>query len=133
MSNNKDDIHEKSKELTMYIFVNSSLKMSKGKTAAQVGHLTQLITQEIVTKSFTYRGNHPPDEVIRFNKWSKEGAKKIVLKADAEQMQEIIKMSEARYIIDQGRTQIPANSLTVAGFFPSTENYDYCQKFKLLG
>ena len=106
--------------------------MRKGKIAAQVGHLTQLITQEIVTKGFTYIGLNPPDEVIRFNKWSQEGAKKIVLKATGEQLQEIIKMKEARHIIDQGRTQIPANSLTVAGFFPSTENYEYCKQFKLL-
>ena len=39
---------------------------------------------------------------------------------------------DASYIIDEGRTEIPGNSLTVLGFLPSNENKERFKKFRLL-
>ena len=57
---------------------------------------------------------------------------KIVLKASEEELKELIKKENARYIIDDGQTQVKPNSLTVVGFFPSSEMEDVVRNFKLL-
>ena len=41
----------------MYVFVNSDLKLRKGRVAAQVGHIVQIITEEIVRNSYE---QYPP-------------------------------------------------------------------------
>ena len=96
----------------MYIFINTSLKMTPGKVAGQVGHLVQNIMEELLTlgnKSKIYK---------RYLDWKADGCTKIVLKATQEQINELIKMNESFYIIDAGRTQIDPGSLTVVGFYP---------------
>ncbi len=37
-----------SKEFVMYIFVNNDLNMGKGKIAAQVGHIVEIMIEELV-------------------------------------------------------------------------------------
>jgi len=46
MSNNTD------KKIVMYIFVNSDLNMTKGKTCSQVAHITQLIVEEVMRQGY---------------------------------------------------------------------------------
>ena len=64
--------------------------------------------------------------------WSQSGSKKIVLKGTQEQIQMLSKEREARYIIDAGKTQIEAGSLTAVGFFPSCTNVARFSMYKLL-
>ena len=105
----------------MYILVNSDLNMGKGKIAAQVGHVVQAIVEELCTKNnSTYR------------EWKNSGSAKIVLKASRDEIEKHISLPNARHVIDEGRTQIPAGSLTVLGFLPSRDMADILAKYKLL-
>ncbi len=113
----------------MYIFVNNDLKMTKGKIASQVGHVVQLITEEIIRQG--YEITPTPESYFTYMKW-KNNCTKIVKKASATELQLLIKMKGARYIIDDGQTQVPANSLTVVGFYPSAELNDFFKNYKLL-
>lgn len=116
-------------DIVMYIFVNNDLGMTKGKTCSQVGHIVQLICEEIIRSG--YEKYPPPEAYIRYMKW-KQNCVKIVLKATMEQLNELKKLDEARYIIDSGKTQIAPNSLTVVGFFPSSKMKDIAKNYKLL-
>ena len=118
-------------ELTMYLFVNSDLKMKAGKIAAQVGHAAQEITEQLVKMRYENNGMLP-DPYVRYFKWSKMGAKKIVLKATQEQLIEMTKMREAVAITDSGRTQVAPGSLTVVGFYPSQCKSKFAKDYKLL-
>lgn len=113
----------------MYIFVNSDLSMTKGKTCSQVAHCVQLITEEIIRSG--YEIVPTPKYYFTYMKW-KLHCTKIVLKASTDELKELIKMNEARYIIDDGNTQVPPNSLTVVGFYPSTTLGELVGKYKLL-
>lgn len=124
------EVAEKSKEYAMYIFVNMDLKMEKGKIAGQVGHLCQRITADIIRMG--YEISPVPQEYIDYMLWESNGSKKVVLKATQEQMIELIKMPNVRYIIDAGRTQIPSGSMTVVGFFPSNKMSELFKSYKLV-
>jgi peptidyl-tRNA hydrolase len=107
--------------IVMYIFVNTDLKMSAGKIASQVGHVVQLITEEIIRKG--YEINPTPKCYFDYVKWKKIfGCAKIILKANTLQLKELIERDNSRFIIDEGRTQVDPNSLTVVGFYPSSTN-----------
>jgi len=116
-------------ELTMYIFINNDLRMEKGKIASQVGHVVQHITEDIIRMG--YESASLPDPYKRYMLW-KNGSKKIVLKATEQQLLELMKLPESRYVIDAGKTQIAPNSLTVVGFFPSTNIKEIAKDYKLL-
>jgi PTH2 family peptidyl-tRNA hydrolase len=94
-------------ELTMYLIVNSSLKMRKGKIAGQVGHAVGLMVDHLVRTS---------DE--NYNIWRSSLYKKIVLKATKEQFEEVSNIKGSYKVVDAGRTQIPSGSETVIGFHP---------------
>lgn len=114
----------------MYILVNTDLNMGKGKIAGQVGHVVGSITEKILTKSF--ESNTVQEDYLRYIKWKNDGGAKIILKATLEQITAFIDHPESIYIMDQGRTQIPANSLTVLGFYPSATLKEKLKNFKLL-
>jgi peptidyl-tRNA hydrolase len=116
-------------KIVMYIVVNADLDMGKGKIASQVGHVVQLITEEIIRTG--YESRPLPESYLTYMKW-RTNCTKIVLKATESQMNELMKMKEARYIIDDGQTQVKPNSLTVLGFFPSAKLGDVVKDFKLL-
>jgi PTH2 family peptidyl-tRNA hydrolase len=120
-------------EYAMYIFINSDLKMEKGKTASQVGHVVQFLTEEIIRMGYETSGG-PPDAYLRYMRWRASGCAKIVLKATQEQLELLLKKPETHYIVDAGRTQIAPNSLTVVGFFPrlKSEMSDIVAGYKLL-
>ena len=120
-------------ELSMYLFVNTDLKMEKGKIAGQVGHAVQIITEKILRLG--YESRNIPECYVRYNKWSRSGAKKVVLKATQQQMEQLLNLDghldECITVIDAGRTQIEPNSMTVVGFFP-TYDKKISEGFKLL-
>ena len=94
--------------------VNTSLKMGKGKIAAQVGHLCMEVALGLV--------RNRPDLL---QAWTRLGQAKVVLKAlDSEEMNLLIdRAKEANLptwsIRDAGRTQIPSGSMTVIGIGPA--------------
>lgn len=115
-------------DVSMFIFVNSTLQMTKGKIAAQVGHVVQQIIEKSASKVIHDRAYHK-----RYFDWKRNGSKKIVLKATEDDLKNFIKIAEAEYVIDAGKTQVPENSLTVVGFYPGAEDIVKIKgKFKLL-
>lgn len=128
----KVEINElEQKQLYMYVLVNDDLKMGKGKIAGQVGHVVGLITEEIVRKSYeTAKG--VPDCYARYMVWKATGHAKVILKASQEQIEELLGEPETMFIRDAGRTQIAPNSLTVLGFYPSSNLKEKFKDFKLL-
>ncbi len=123
------DIPNKADEYVMYLFVNVDLKMDKGKMCAQVGHAVQYLTEEIIRSG--YESAPPPAKYINYMKWI-PFSKKITLKATEAQMMELSKIEGAIIVIDAGRTQIPAGSMTVVGFPPCNTLSERFKDYKLL-
>ena len=98
--------------------VNQSLKMGKGKIAAQVGHAS--------VESFLRAGTTHPDHL---EAWLSGGQKKICLKAEdegvfAELMRAADKEQIPGHIVrDAGHTQIPSGSQTVLALGPYDEEH----------
>ncbi len=94
------------------IVVRSDLDMSKGKLAAQVAHAS--------LKAY----KKSPTEIKE--KWEREGARKIVLKVDKEELfklkdQAIKKGLPAALIYDEGRTELKKGTPTALAVGPSSE------------
>jgi peptidyl-tRNA hydrolase, PTH2 family len=98
-------------ESKMYIVVNNTLKMGKGKIAAQVGHGVAGMTR--VLEKF-------PNTT--YDQWKKGMETKIVLQADGTTMEELSKrfvsFGYCLPIFDAGKTQIEKGSFTVLTFRP---------------
>ncbi len=108
--------HNETNEMKMYILVNTSVKMSKGKIAAQVGHAVQKTTERMLKQ-------YPK----KWKEYISCGIPKIVLKSDINLLENLINKYPTsnrntniwcEYIIDAGRTQIPPNTLTCLAFCP---------------
>ncbi len=103
-------------ERKMVIVMRGDLRMSKGKIAAQASHAA-------VNCAFAAKKKDPRN----FDAWYSQGQRKVVLKVDSlETLYEIKAMADAQgitnsVICDQGRTEIPAGSVTCIGLGPSTE------------
>lgn len=101
------------KKCYMYILVNKSLNMTPGKVAAQVGHAVEKLTlschKSPIYKAFKYNG-----------------CPKIVLSVPTEEkFVEVLDQTKKLgkiYIIDEGLTQVPKNSVTVVGYKLLYEN-----------
>lgn len=119
-----------SNPLVMYIIVNNDLQMGKGKIAAQVGHVVMQIVEDIIIKKF--ESTKIPNICKDYDVWKNSGGAKIVLKATKEQLVTLKNMDNARFIIDAGKTQIEAGSLTVVGFPPMKTLGNIMKDFKLL-
>jgi Uncharacterized conserved protein len=114
----------------MYIFVNSDLKMRTGKISAQVGHSVQMITESIIRSAY---GEYPPSDAYKnYMEWKDKKSPKIIIKATTDQLKELMKLDNCCHIIDAGRTQIPANSLTVVAFYPGKFDTELLEKYKIL-
>lgn len=98
-------------EIVQYIIVNSDLKMSKGKVAAQVAH-------GAVNAIYFSLALETHDNETR--RWLDGSHTKIILKATEEQLNQIRKKPPSPYapIFDEGRTQIKKGSLTCIAFYP---------------
>ena len=114
----------------MYIVINNDLNMSKGKIAAQVGHVVEIIIEELVRAELisTKKKSFLEDYKV----WKNTGRAKIVLKANDEEIKHLSMLDNARCVIDAGLTQVAPGSMTVVGFLPSKTNKDILNKFKLL-
>ena len=66
---------------------------------------------------------------MNYMKWKKE-ATKVILRATTEQLNTILRLPNAHYIIDDGKTQIPSNSLTVVGFPPTNMMDDVVKEYQ---
>lgn len=115
----------------MYIFVNSDLGMGKGKIAAQVGHVVQMVTDEILRGHYEKRGPGLEAAFKVYKQWLSLGGRKIVLKASQQKLDELAQIPSSRKVYDAGKTQIPSGSLTVVGFFPCDLVTEF-NEFKLL-
>lgn len=119
-----------SEDYTMYILVNNDLNMGKGKIASQVGHVVEKITAKILQ---SFQDIKKPKQFMEdYINYTKSGNKKIILKGTQEQLQQFITDTDSFHIIDAGKTEIPAGSLTVIGFLPSNKNKNRFSEFKLL-
>jgi len=104
-------------EYTMAIIINSKLKMSAGKTAAQVAHgAVQAALQAEAFRS----------EVL--TQWLQQGGRKICLQTDSLevlgdlQQKATKRRIQSLEIRDAGLTEIPAGSLTVVVLGPGSKS-----------
>eukprot|EP01026_Neomeris_dumetosa_P032037 TRINITY_DN2538_c1_g1_i3.p1 TRINITY_DN2538_c1_g1~~TRINITY_DN2538_c1_g1_i3.p1 ORF type:complete len:211 (-),score=31.71 TRINITY_DN2538_c1_g1_i3:444-1076(-) len=106
-------------ECKMVLCVNESLKMGKGKIAAQCAHAAVGVLQD-----FQKQQKYQPF----FNQWERRGQAKIALKvpSDAELyelVEKACKMGFPYYLVcDAGRTQIAAGSRTVLAIGPAPKS-----------
>ncbi len=119
-----------SKEFVMYIFVNNDLNMGKGKIAAQVGHIVEIMIEELVKAELT--STKKKSFIEDYTIWKRTGRKKIILKATEEEIKQLSQIDGAHCVVDAGLTQIPSGSMTVVGFLPSSTQKNIFSKFKLL-
>jgi len=106
----------------MYLVVDSTLGMDKGKLCAQTGHAVEDLVRRLEAKP-----------TASYVAWRENYRTKIVLKGDGALLRSLrAKYPEAAAIIDAGLTQIPANSLTVVGFPPLVHQPPELQGLKLL-
>lgn len=117
------------KPIVMYLIINDSLKMGKGKCCSQVGHCVGEIVERLIRKA--YESRTPSKEYMDYMKWKKNCAK-IVLKAPEEELRKLMKRNDCISIIDSGQTQVEPDSLTCIGFYPSSELGELMKDYKLL-
>lgn len=100
-------------ELIMYIVVNSNVKMSPGKLAAQASH--------VAVKASHVFERAAPDA---WAKWYGGSYTKIVLKAPETVLDGLLRAYPAitASVRDEGRTEIPKGTLTAIGFFPMSKD-----------
>ncbi len=107
------------------IVVRKDLKMTKGKTAAQVAHAS--------LGALKNSGKDVAEE------WEKEGAKKVVLKV--ENLKELLELKEeakplpTKLVKDAGMTELPPGTITCLGIGPAKEEEidKVTSSLKLLG
>ena len=125
-------------EYIQYIIINTELKMSTGKIAAQVAHASQMFIRNFLLRT----GQVLDDNIIR--NWYATDYKKIVLKVTSEaQLENLIKkITEAGFeedvdffrVYDLGYTEIEKNSFTAIGFTPMVKErvYPFIKRLRLL-
>ncbi len=120
----------------MYIVLNEDLKLSHGASLAQVVHLTQQLTEEVVRMG--YETYPVPPTYVTYMKW-KEHCTVIVKQAPTTLLMQLSRHKDARSMWDhvKGARQQPQdqddNYLTSVGFFPSTEITQFVHDCKLFG
>lgn len=100
------------RDLVQYFIVNQDLKMSTGKTAAQVAHAATLSTISLMSSQSPFYERH--DDFVA---WIQTGMKKIVLKGKQAELEKLEKRGFFS-IRDRGLTEIKSGSLTVIALPP---------------
>lgn len=101
----------------VYVFVNSSLGMSKGKIAAQCMHAMRYACGDLHNRSSYIRQS--------WELWENNGGKTITLKAkDDLELEELLEDYQGIIVRDAGCTQIAPGSKTVCILFPIEERKD---------
>lgn len=118
--------------MSVYIFVNEELNMSKGKIASQVGHAILEMHRFLINNN------------IDHSKWTNSGEKIVTLKISKQLINSILieyndKLIKSNTfnifpIYDAGRTEVEPGSLTVIASTPITDDKkpDFIKKLKLL-
>ena len=111
---------EKREETLEYFIVNSDVQMSPCKTAAQGAHVATLLAVELSGQPV-------------FDQWLANDQKKIVLRGKEKELLKLIDAG-ARFIRDNGLTEIPKNTLTCVGLPPMTreEAKPFVKRLQLL-
>jgi len=87
--------------------------------AAQVGHIVQKITEEIIRSG--YEQYPPPKSYEIYMKW-RDNCTKIIFRATDDEIRDLITKPEARYFIDDVvLSGTKTEAITVVGFFPTEE------------
>ena len=102
--------------MSFYIFVNTDLDMSIGKTMAQVSHITQVVIDEIISNFYENCFGEMSEDYINYCEWKKYD-RTIVLKANKEQIDNLLKMENIKYYKDDGVLTIVA--------FPPNDKYSF--------
>jgi peptidyl-tRNA hydrolase, PTH2 family len=100
------------RDLVQYFIVNQELKMSTGKTAAQVAHAATLSTINLMASQSPFLERHDD-----FVEWVQNGMKKIILKGKQAELERLEKRGFFS-IRDSGLTEIKSGSLTVIALPP---------------
>ena len=118
--------------MSVYIFVNEELNMSKGKIASQVGHAI------LEMHRFLIKNN------IDHSKWTNSGEKIVTLKISKQLINSILTEYNDKLIksntfnifpiYDAGRTEVEPGSLTVIASTPISDDKkpEFIKKLKLL-
>ena len=118
--------------MSVYIFVNEELNMSKGKIASQVGHAI------LDMYRFLIKNN------INHSKWTTSGEKIVILKISKQFINNLLTEYNDKLInsntfnifpvYDAGKTEVEPGSLTVIASTPITDDKkpDFIKKLKLL-
>lgn len=110
-------------EITQYLIVRTDLAMSPGKVAAQVGHGVQL-AMRLVERQVSENpiGIEAMNRAVNLCEWENGDYPKVILggtKRDFEKLCSIDGItSKMVKVIDNGRTEIPAGSMTCLAFVP---------------
>jgi peptidyl-tRNA hydrolase len=128
--------------IVMYLVVRESINMSIGKTAAQVGHSTQMLTLEyfemkdkskVLQKKMgsAFAGDRTPQveaeyatlarPISIFGEWMASSFRKVVLKADEKEwarLKEEVKNDPHVMVVDAGLTELEPGTATVIGLWP---------------
>ena len=120
------------KDMSAYIIVNETLKMSKGKIASQSAHGILLMHRFLLANN------------INHTKWLLNGEKIVVVKTSQDIMKKLLieydeKITNSNTlnlfpIFDAGRTEVESGSLTVIVLTPISDDKkpDWLKEFKLL-
>ena len=117
-------VNKTPKDYKMYILVNSTVKLSPGKVASQVGHAVEELTRKM-NRSYKKIYKH----------YYNNGSPKIVLQVPSEKV--FIKILDATinlekvYIFDAGHTQCKSDTLTVVGYIPIIQSPKCFSELKL--
>lgn len=115
-----------SANIVMYIFVNIDLKMRTGRIAAQVSHITHLITDTIIRD--IYESIPIPEYCTKYLQWCKNPIT-IVLKASHSELIDLLKLPHTLSFSD---TIDSVMELTTVGMFPIVSGTHDLSKYKLL-
>ena len=110
-------------EVVQYYVVNTELKMSPGKTAAQVAHAAIKLTV-MANHDISLADGDDSDVFIQaWLSWYYGSMAKVVLGASQAQLETLGQLPHVVTIYDEGRTEIPSHSLTVVGFRPMVKSW----------
>lgn len=112
-------------KLVVYLFINQSLKMDKGKIAAQTVHAINGLHRGI--------GNEHINVMDRFQSYIYGGNMNVCIayKANLQQMEEIYATYGGYIVTDAGLTQVAPGSKTVLALYPRVKSEEF-KSFKLL-
>ena len=133
-------------DLTMYIVINNSLGMQKGKVASQVAQGVIQVVENILMQKISYdikknmsdilapntNKDIVPIDFTRYEKWKENGTKTVAIKTSQNDIEKLAGYSKAFPFYDEGLTQVAPGSLTVVIFMPTNEYNKEFEKYLLL-